>query len=319
MDIQERHIPQVFFNNVARHGSHPFLGFKEGGAWKTWSWVEVKGKVNTLARALFQMGVAKGDHVALFSPNCPMWAVCDLAILSAGAIDVPIYATNSAAECEYILNDSQCKVVFVGTADHLEIVLSIRDRVPTLTHIVAMYPMAGDDVDGVTSLKAAMELGDGLADPALLAARLQDLGPEDTATLIYTSGTTGPPKGVMLTHRNFLANVLQAEHSHPNIFEARKDVLLSFLPLSHSLERTAGYYLPMHYGCCIYYAESMLTVVDNMKELRPHFAVSVPRLFEKIFDGVHQKVAGAKPLKKALFAWSVGVGARCLDFTLENR
>jgi len=123
----------------------------------------------------------------------------------------------------------------------------------------------------------------------------------------------------MLTHHNFLANVLQAEHSHPGIFKAREDILLSFLPLSHSLERTAGWYLPMHYGCCIYYAESMLTVVDNMKELRPHFAVSVPRLFEKIFDGVHQKVAGARPLKKALFSWSVGVGTRRLDYVLNGK
>ena len=318
MNIPERHIPQVFFNNVALHGSHPFLGFKEGGTWKTWSWMEVKAKVSTLARALIQMGIEKGDHVAIFSPNCPMWAVCDLAILSAGAIDVPIYATNSAAECQYILNDSQCKVVFVGTADHLKIILSIRDKVPTLTHVVAMVPMAGDDAKGVTALSVAMDLGESLADRTQLDNRLQSLGPEDTATLIYTSGTTGPPKGVMLTHRNFLSNVLQAEHSHPGIFVAEKDILLPFLPLSHSLERTAGYYLPMHYGCCIYYAESMLTVVDNMKELRPHFAVSVPRLFEKIFDGVHQKVAGAKPVKKALFRWSVGVGNRCIDYTLNG-
>lgn len=319
MDIAERNIPEVFFKNVALHGSHPFLGYKEHGAWKTWSWIDVKAKVLSLARALIRMEVGKGDHVAIFSPNCPMWAVCDLATLSTGAIDVPIYATNSAAECEYILNDSQCKVCFVGTAEHLQTILSIRHNVPTLTHVVAMYAMAGDDGEGVTALHAAVDLGAGLSEPGQLDARLQDLGPEDTATLIYTSGTTGPPKGVMLTHHNFLANVLQAEHSHPGIFKARVDVLLSFLPLSHSLERTAGWYLPMHYGCCIYYAESMLTVVDNMKELRPHFAVSVPRLFEKIFDGVHQKVAAAKPLKKALFSWSVNVGTRCLDYTLNNR
>jgi long-chain acyl-CoA synthetase len=319
VDIQERHIPQVFFNNVALHGTHPFLGFKEGGNWKTWSWLEVKTKVTTLARALIQMEIARGDHVAIFSPNCPMWAVCDLAILSTGAIDVPIYATNSAAECEYILNDSQCKVCFVGTPDHLKTILSIRRNVPTLMHVVAMIPMVGDDEDGVTSLRTAMELGDSLPDPTQLQTRMKDIEPEDVATLIYTSGTTGPPKGVMLTHRNFLSNVLQAEHSHPGIFEARRDILLSFLPLSHSLERTAGYYLPLHYGCCIYYAESMLTVVDNMKELRPHFAVSVPRLFEKIFDGVHQKVAGAKPIKKALFAWSVHVGTRRLEYTLNGK
>jgi long-chain acyl-CoA synthetase len=148
---------------------------------------------------------------------------------------------------------------------------------------------------------------------------MEELCPEDTATLIYTSGTTGPPKGVMLTHRNFLSNVLQAEHSHPNVFEARKDILLSFLPLSHSLERCAGWYLPMHYGCCVYYAESMLTVVDNMKEIRPHYAVSVPRLFEKIHAGVHEKVARTSPLKRKLFSWAVGVGDRRLDHSLENR
>ncbi len=248
-----------------------------------------------------------------------MWAVADLAALCTGATDVPIYATNSATECEYILNDSGSKVCFVGSAQHLATIQSVRARVPSLRHVIAMAPMEGDDAEGVLSLSAAMALGVESSAPDKRKACLEELGPEDVATLIYTSGTTGPPKGVMLTHRNFLANVLQAEHSHPGIFEFGKDILLSFLPLSHSLERTAGWYLPMYCGCTIYYAESMLTVVDNMKELRPHFAVSVPRLFEKIYDGVKEKVAKAPPLKQKLFAWAVDVGSRSLDYTLENR
>jgi long-chain acyl-CoA synthetase len=319
MNIVERHIPEVFFKNAELHGPYPFLGYKEGGSWKTWSWGETRERVIALAQALIRLGIGKGDHVAIFSPNCPMWAVCDLATLSTGAIDVPIYATNSASECEYILNDSQCKVCFVGSPGHLQTILSIRARVPSLTHVVAMHAMAGDDSGGVLSSAATTALGEDTPQRQELEVRLKDLGPEDVATLIYTSGTTGPPKGVMLTQRNFLANVLQAEHSHPDIFEARKDIQLSFLPLSHSLERTAGWYLPMHYGCCIYHAESMLSVVDNMKELRPNFAVSVPRLFEKIHDGVHQKVAGASSLKRRLFSWAVGIGRRRLSCTLNNR
>ncbi len=319
MKLTARHIPEVFFKNAELYGPDPFLGFKEEGTWKSWSWTEVKGKVLALARTLIKLGVNKGDHVAIFSPNCPMWAISDLAALSVGAIDVPIYATNSAAECEYILNDSTCKVCLVGTVDHLKTIQSIRDKVPSLTHVICLYPMAGDDAPGVLSAAAALATEETPENRAELDGRLADLGPEDTATLIYTSGTTGPPKGVMLSHRNFISNVLQAEHSHPGIFVAREDVLLSFLPLSHSLERTAGWYLPMHYGCSVFYAESMLTVVDNMKELRPHFAVSVPRLFEKIYDGVHAKVATASPVKKLLFGWSVGVGCRCSDLTLEGR
>ena len=319
MEYTERHIPEVFFSRAAEHASFPFLGFKEEGEWKSWTWQEVEGKVLALARTLLKLGVKKGDHVAIFSPNCPMWAVTDLAALSVGAIDVPIYATNSAAECEYILNDSQCKVCFVGTADHLEKILSIRQQVGTLEHVVCMGPMAGDDADKVVGAAEAMASPETPENRAELERRLAELGPEDTATLIYTSGTTGPPKGVMLSHRNFISNVMQAEHSHPGIFVPRQDILLSFLPLSHSLERTTGWYLPMHYGCTVYYAQSMLTVVDDMKEIRPHFAVSVPRLFEKIYDGVHAKVANASPVKRLLFSWSVGVGIRAAERQLADQ
>lgn len=319
LTIPHRHIPEVFYRNTARFGSQPFLGFKENGAWKTWSWTEVENKVKTLAWALLALGVDKGDYVAIFAPNGPMWAVSDLAALSVGATDVPIYATNSAGECEYILNDSGSKVCFAGTAEHLEKIQSIRAKVPSLTHVIALGPMKGDQAPGVLTLQAAMKLGAEFSDKARLDTRLSGIDPEDVATLIYTSGTTGPPKGVMLTHRNFLANVIQAERSHPTTFEQGKDILLSFLPLSHSLERTAGWNLPLYMGCTIYYAESMLTVVDNMKELRPHFAVSVPRLFEKIYDGVNEKVAKAPPLKKKLFAWAVETGSQSLDYSLENK
>jgi len=317
LSFKERSVPEIFFDKAREKKDKPFLASKRDGVWNYLSYLEVEKRVRNLALALISMGIQPQDKVAIFSPNRPEWVISDLSILSIGAVDVPIYATNSAQECEYILSHSESKICLVSEQSLFDKVHSVKKNLPLLKKIITFEKVATDDKD-VISIDEAYRIGEGYAAKQELDERLAKIALEDTATLIYTSGTTGPPKGVMLTHKNFLSNVYQAINSHPGIFEDG-DKSISFLPLSHSLERTAGYYLLMKAGVIIHYAESIQTVVDNMKEIKPHFVVSVPRLFEKIHAGITEKVEKAPPLKKKLFKWATSVGDRAVDYTVNNK
>ncbi|RJO74507.1 MAG: long-chain fatty acid--CoA ligase [Myxococcales bacterium] len=319
LDIKEKHIPEVFFANAARFADQPMLGYKTGGEWKTLSWREVEARVRRLALGLAALGVGRGDHVALFSPNRPEWAIADLAIMSAARADIPIYPTNSAPEAEYILNDSGSKAIILASQEHFDRIQAVRARCPALKHIITMDRVKGGEGDpAVLHWDDVLALGERHADPDELRRRIEAIEPTEMATLIYTSGTTGPPKGVMLTHRNFMANCYQAALSHEGVIVPGGETL-SFLPLSHVLERLGGWYLPMFFGATIYYAESPTTVVDDMKVVRPYYVTSVPRIFEKIHAAVHAKVAGAPPVKRKLFSWSVGVGAQAIPYWTQGR
>ena len=319
MDIKEQHITEVFYKNAALRGDNPFMGYKEGGVWKTISWRETERRVRNLALGLASLGVNPGDHVAIFSPNRPEWGIADLAILSNGCADIPVYPTNSAEETEYILNDSGSKIVIVAEKLHFDRVMAIRDNVPTLTHVITMDRIEGAYNGGsVLHFNDVMDLGAAFEDKGELDRRMAAIKQQDMATLIYTSGTTGPPKGVILTHKNFLSNMYQAHLSHPNTFVPGQRSL-SFLPLSHSLERTAGWYLMIFEQGTVYYAENPTTVVDNMQELRPDFVVSVPRLFEKIYSGIVQKVEKAPPVKKALFNFASRAGGEAAEYITQNK
>jgi len=319
MEIKEQHITEVFYKNAALRGDMPFLGYKEQGVWKTISWREAERRARNFALGLASLGVVPGDHVAIFSPNRPEWGLSDIAILSNACADIPIYPTNSSEETEYILNDSGSKIVIVAEKMHFDRVMAIRENVPTLTHIITMDRIEGAYNGGsILHFDDVMELGAAHEDPGELDRRMASIKQEDMATLIYTSGTTGPPKGVILTHKNFLSNMYQAHISHPNVFVPGQKSL-SFLPLSHSLERTAGWYLMIFEGGTVYYAEDPTTVVDNMQELRPDFVVSVPRLFEKIYSGIVQKVEKASPFKKAMFNFASTTGAEAAEHITQNK
>jgi long-chain acyl-CoA synthetase len=317
LSFKERSVPEMFFDRVKEKGDKPFLAFKKDGVWNYLSFREVERRVRNLALALISMDIKPQDRVAIFSPNRPEWVISDLAILSIGGIDVPIYATNSPQECEYILSHSESRICLVSDQTLFDKIYSVKKNLPQLKKIITFEKVVTDDKD-VISIDEAYRIGENYEAKQELDERLARIALEDTATIIYTSGTTGPPKGVMLTHRNFLSNVYQAINSHPGIFEDG-DRSISFLPLSHSLERTAGYYLLMRAGVIIHYAESIQTVVDNMKEIKPHFVVSVPRLFEKIYAGITEKVEKATPLKKRLFKWATSVGDKVVDYKVNNK
>lgn len=316
MTYSEKHIAGIFHNRAETYQYETCVRYKKDGRYTPISWKEMQNKVVRTGLGLVSLGVEPGDMVGIFSENSWEWMVADLAALSIGCPDAPIYATNSAAESAYIINDSLTKVLFVSDKDHLDRILSVRTKLSPLKHIVTFDEIDVSDKD-VMSLEELMRRGDALQDKSVFESRLAAIRPENLATLIYTSGTTGQPKGVMLTHANFVANVMQAYASHPII--DHRDEALALLPWSHSLGRTVSLYLMFQIGAPVNLAESFSTVLENMQEIRPTLVVSVPRLFEKFHSGIISKADKAPPLKKKLFGWALAVADRAVDYLVQRK
>lgn len=301
-----RTLPELFHIAVERHDNPKFMCYKAGGEFVSIPAREFRQEVDLAACGLIDLGVEKGDRIALLSENRPGWAFADLATLSAGAWSVPIYTSLVPDEIQYILADSGSRVCFVSTAEQLAKVLEVLPRCPELEYVVTLDPIETDD-PAILSARSLIDRGAehrGSA-PGALEQRLAEIAPDDTASILYTSGTTGRPKGVMLSHSNFVSNVVDSLKA---LAIVPHDTHLSFLPLSHSFERTAGYYVMMYAGVTIAYAESVDTVVDDMAIVRPTVMTSVPRLYEKMYAGVLQKASEAGGLKKQLVFWARRIG-----------
>lgn len=279
------------------------------------NWKTVHEDVKSVAFYLLDAGIEKDDRVAILSENRYEWAVVDLAIQMVGAINVSLYTTLPPKQCEFILKDSEAKIFFVSTGIQLKKAVEVFDNCPHLETIIAFdEPRVKDYIESdyvklfdticTQGIKAETKYAD------LLKKRSKSVKPEDIATLIYTSGTTGTPKGAMLTHRNIVSNVKSA---HEAIDIGESDRCLSFLPLCHSFERTGGYYAMMAGGAEIYFAESVDTVAKNMLEMQPTIVVSVPRLFEKIYNLVNKSVSEGSAIQQSIFAWALSVGKRYWD------
>jgi long-chain acyl-CoA synthetase len=280
--------------------------------YKTVTWDTVKEDVTALASYMVDFGVEKGDRVAILSENRYEWAVTDLAMQVVGAMNVSLYTTLPPGQCEYILNDSEAKLFFVSTGIQLKKAVEVFDNCPNLTQVVAFDEPKVDQYlenDFVALFDTVCSEGRKSQEKNEdeLQKRALTITPDDVATLIYTSGTTGKPKGAMLTHRNIVSN---AKAAHDAIYIDEQDRCLSFLPLCHSFERTGGYYAMMAGGAEIYYAESVDTVAKNMLEAHPTIVVSVPRLFEKIYNLVHNNVKEGSVIQKKIFDWALDVGKR---------
>ncbi len=317
MSYSEKTIAGMFHNRAERYQYETCVRYKDQGAYTAISWNEMARRVVSLGLGLISLGVKKGDIVAIFSDNRWEWLAADLAVLSIGAADAPIYATNSGEEAAYIINDSGAKVCFVSGKEHLERILSVRAKVKGLKKIITFDDVATSDKN-ILGLGAVMALGDRAKDKRIFDERLNDTTADDLATLIYTSGTTGSPKGVMLTHRNFIANVHQCYASHASHL-SHQDEALAILPWSHSFGRTVGVYLMLHIGAVISLAESFSTVLTNLQEIRPTLICSVPRLFEKMYTGITSGVEKATPVKQKLFGWAKAVGERAVDYIVQNK
>lgn len=283
------------------------LAGKAGGQWKKFSTAEVAETVNQLSAGLFSLGISPNDmtvvgrdKVAVLSKNRPEWIMLDLAVQQTGALLVPIYPTINVNELEFVLNDAQVKIVFVNDEDTFHKVLSIKDRVPSLQEIFTFEHVANGRHWKEVTAAATPEL------IARIKPVSDKIGYEDAATIIYTSGTTGTPKGVMLSHRNILSNVVASSPCFPPGDNLRS---LSFLPLNHIFERMVSY-LYLFNKTSIYYAESLETIGDNLKEVKPDMFTTVPRLLEKVYDRIMQKGSQLKGISKKLFYWAHGLAEK---------
>lgn len=292
-------IPEKFKQTAEKFPLRPALKFKYQGTYIDVSFFELAKLVETMAKGLAELGVAKGDRIAILSENRTEWVRSDLAVLTLGAISVAVHTTLSPKIISHILNDSASKILVVSNQEQFNKVKLIEKELLDLEVIIYLNL---DDKDGVSkklmSLEEVMDLGE--KSQAEISAQVES---DDTAAIVYTSGTTALPKGVMLSHNNFIFNGEAAVTAVP---VNEHDVLLSFLPLSHVFERTVGYYAPLVCrGSAIAYAEGVKTLKQNLTEVKPTILVAVPWIFEKIHVGIWDKVKAGSDLKRKIFLWAL--------------
>ncbi|MET3025691.1 AMP-dependent synthetase/ligase [Flavobacterium sp. UW10123] len=279
------------------------LATKKNGVWEKTSSEEYIAKANAISRALLRMGVQKDDKIALISSNNRTeWNIMDIGILQTGAQNVPIYPTIAEEDYEYILNHSGSIYCFVSDEEVLQKVNAIKANVPSLKEVYSF-----NEISGCKHWSDLLILGEDNSNQNEVEARKDSIHTDDLATIIYTSGTTGRPKGVMLSHKNIVSNVLDSSPRIP--FDPGKSTALSFLPICHIFERMI-LYIYQYYGVSVYFGESIDKISDNLKEVRPTVITAVPRLLEKVYDKIYAKGAELTGIKKKLFFWAIDLGLR---------
>ncbi|ELY82452.1 AMP-dependent synthetase/ligase [Natrinema pallidum] len=329
--IGETTLARLFEESAARNSNRPAQQYKGGvyersltdsvipaatsGEFRTLSYAEVRDIVRRLSAGFRDLGVETGDRIGLFANTRMEWAQTDFALLGAGAVVTTVYTSSSPEQVEYLLDDPDADGVVVENEALLETVLSVEDALD-LEFIVSMDAIEGyDDRDDILTLGEVYARGDATFDLEAYEARIEETELDDLASLIYTSGTTGQPKGVQLTHGNFRSNV----NASRKRFGPRPDkgddvpvlneesVALSYLPLAHVFERTAGHFVLFASGACVAYAESPDTLQEDFGLVEPTTATSVPRVYEKIYDGIREE-ASQSPAKQRIFEWATDVG-----------
>ncbi len=296
-------LAQLLTHSVTAYPKPDFMLFKKAGAYAPISAAEFGDSVKHLALGLRDLGFGAGQKLCILSENRPDWTTTDFATLSCGGLTVPIYTTLVSEQVRYIIDDSDATVVVVSNADQWRKIEPLRAGLAKVRHYITF---ADEAPAGVLTIKDVRTRGRAVAEaePGLYDAIVARVKPDDEATLIYTSGTTGVPKGVILTHDNLLSNIKTAS----DIIEfSSKDTVLSFLPLSHILERMVMFTY-IYKGCTVAFAESVEAVAQNLLEVRPHIMVSVPRVFEKIYTKVMDQVLSSPALRRKIFFWALKVG-----------
>ncbi len=300
-------IPQLFSRLAEYYDGKDKIALryvdKASKEWVDISWSQLRERTFAMAGYLYSQGIRPGDRVAILSENRPEWAYTDMATQMLGAVNVSLYTTLPSKEVSFIIHDSETSLFIVSTGIQLKKALQIYDLCPNLRKIVTMVPPKEEIPDYVDLFDEVMKSGAGLYDEFKDAIHANESGvkPEDLSALIYTSGTTGSPKGVMLTHENFCANLISAVTRLP--FEEGGQHL-SFLPLCHSFERLGGYLGTLSTGMTISYARGVDTVTQDILAVRPTVLLSVPRMYEKIFNGVAKAVEEGSDFKKKVFKWA---------------
>ncbi len=296
-------IAQVFEKQAEKYGARAFLKDKTGKTWLDHSWSSLAERVARLRAGLQRIGIEPGDRVALLAENGPHWVIFDQAVLGLGAVVVPLYTTSGLEETRHVIADSGARLIGVYGDAMVEKVRGLGE-IPAVEGIIAMHPNAVAIDDGgleVITLEQASNF-----DPMAAVAG----SGEDLATIIYTSGTTGMSKGVMLTHSNILSN---CESNLDALDLGESDMTLSFLPIAHAFERTAGYYTVMTGGGTITYAEGLTQIPQNLLEVEPTVVLTVPRLLEAIYNRIMRTVEAGSPLRKALFDSALATGIRAAE------
>lgn len=314
-DVQT--IPDLVFKKTAGFNKPDCLMIKKGGVYTNISGSEVIAAVEAVASTLLLWGVQKGDRIGLLAENRPEWTYADLGIQCAAAITVPIYGTLPTAQIEYIVKDSEMQYLFVSNETQLKKILEICNNCPQIKKIVVFDPPSSLP-ENVISFQSFLEQGKEQfkKNPNAVRERAAQLQPDDVFSIIYTSGTTGEPKGVMLTHKNVISNVIAV----CELFTFQPtDCTLSFLPLSHIFERMAGYYTMLYAGTTIAYAENIESVPKNLAEVKPTILISVPRVYEKFYQRVMDNVAAEHGIKKSLAMWALKVASEYTDKKLSGK
>ena len=318
--VEFDNIPQLFRRLCKRYRGkeRPVLRYKERGeGWHDITWEDLEDRVQALAGYMHRQGVRKGDRVALLSENRPEWAISDLGTQLIGAANVSIYTSLPPSKVAYILRDAGAKVCIVSVPVQRKKIEQIADECPALEEVIVMSETPDDPPVPMTLWDDALDMGrDYWADhEEELVEVAEGITPDDMSALIYTSGTTGEPKGVVLTNRNFCSNVKAALQRVPF---GEDDHHLSFLPLSHAFERTAGHTAVLAAGATISYAESIEAVSQNLLEVQPTLMISVPRMFEKVYKRVTKQASEGSAIQQKVFEWAVRVGERYAQAQQSN-
>lgn len=304
--METKRLFDIPYLQLKKYPKEDAFTMKINGKWEKTNTQTFVDRARKLAKGLIALGVQPGDRVGLISPNRLEWNIVDIAIQQAGAINVPIYPTISESDYQFIFIDAHIKVCFLAGDELFDKVSPLKHKLDFLEHIYSF-----DKVAKCAHWTEVENMGtDEFEDE--MARRMDAVKAEDLVSLIYTSGTTGKPKGVMLTHNNIMSNVLACESRIPADKDSRA---LTFLPACHIYERMLQY-LYMYIGTSIYYAESMETIGDNIREVKPHIFTAVPRLLEKVFDKIMAKGEELTGIKKKLFFWAVGLAEQ---YELEGK
>lgn len=295
-------LPQAFFESAAKHGRKNAISYKKNGVYYHVSYRDLVSDIRKFSSGMLTAGIKPGDRLAIMSKGCPEWAIFDFGTMLAGAITVPIHSTLSLNVISHILNHSEARILAVRGGDLLNKVLLVQDELRFLETIIFIGDLE-PDISNLSRIKivAWSEVINNQSDKSD-SLSLPEIKSDDVCSILYTSGTTGLPKGVCLTHNNFLNDIELTRKSVP-FYE--KDVFLSFLPLSHVLERMGGYYYPLLIGASIAYAEGPKELARNLKEIHPTVLISVPRIFERFYEAIFKKVKSGPKWKERLFFYAL--------------
>jgi long-subunit acyl-CoA synthetase (AMP-forming) len=307
--IESATIVEAFRNNVRRIPTQPAMRRRSGTEWETLTWADYGRLVEHVSAGLIELGLESGEQAAILSGNRVEWHLADLGTLTNGSVTVPIYQTNSPKQIAHVLGDSEARLCFVENHELLAKVLEVKEQLPKLDHVVVFENNGRLDDPFLLGFSELLAIGGARLDknPQLLKTRESSIVPEQLATLVYTSGTTGAPKGAMITHYNIMWTLRSAAAMvHLRVGER----FLSFLPLSHIAERMMSDFAPIAVGGETWFARSLASVAEDLRDCRPSAFFGVPRVWEKLQEAVLEKLGETRGLKKSLANYYIGLGER---------